>query len=248
MNSSFHLKLLTGTKLNSQQTTKPRVKIMALANIRRKHNPLLVRNALKRCRKGESLNSIAKASGIPESSLKRYKMKPELNDGDTGPPTLLTDDEEMGLATAALWLKDHGLPMDKVRLKKCAKYFADARGVAFKAKHGLPIDEWFDTFVHRMSVKHGINLTLRIPNVLSRLRAAAGNEENITYYYQLHQQILQDYSIDVSKNMGNLDETFVRFDMKHQRVITERNAKAIFPFKYCWGTVGTHHNFGICNI
>ena len=79
---------------------------MASANIRRKHDPLLVRNALERCRKGKCLNSIARASGIPESSLRRYKMKPELIDRDTGPPTLLTDDEEMGLATACVWCKN----------------------------------------------------------------------------------------------------------------------------------------------
>ena len=71
-------------------------------------------------------------------------MKPELIDRDTGPPTLLTDDEEMELTTAALWLKDHSLPMDKVCLNKCAKDLADARGFAFKR---LPSD---DTFVHRM--------------------------------------------------------------------------------------------------
>ena len=84
---------------------------MASANIRRKHDPLLVRNAFERCRKGNSLNSIVRASGIPESSLRRYKMKPELIDTDA-------DDEETGLATAALWLKDRGLPMDKVHLNQ----------------------------------------------------------------------------------------------------------------------------------
>ena len=65
-------------------------------------------------------------------------------------------------------------------------------------------------------MKHGINLTLRTPNVLSRLRAAAGNEENVTHYYQLLQQIVQDYYIDVSKNVVNLDETFVCFDMNNR--------------------------------
>lgn len=123
---------------------------MASANIHRKHDPLLVQNALDRCRKGEILNSIARASGIPESSLRRYKMKSELIERDTGPPTLLTDDEEIRLTTAALWLKDRGLPMHKVCLKKCAKDLADARGVALKAKNGLPSDEWYDRFVHRM--------------------------------------------------------------------------------------------------
>ena len=82
---------------------------MASANIRRKHDPLLVRNAFERCR--NNLNSIARASGIPESSLRRYKMKPEHIDTDA-------DDEETGLATAALWLKDRGLPMDKVHLNQ----------------------------------------------------------------------------------------------------------------------------------
>ena len=77
-------------------------------------------------------------------------------------------------------------------------------------------------------MKHYINLTLCTPNVLSRLRAAAGNEGNVTHYYQLLQQIVQDYNTDVLKNVGNLDETFVRFAMKHRRVIMECNAKTIF--------------------
>ena len=76
----------------------------------------------------------APAATVPSPLLRRYKMKPELIDRDTGPPTLLTDDEEMGLATAALWLKDRGFPIDEVHLKKCSKHLADARGVAFKAK------------------------------------------------------------------------------------------------------------------
>ena len=78
-----------------------------------------------------------------------------------------------------------------------------------------------------MSLKHDINLTLRTPNVLSRLRAAAGNEENITHYYQLLQLIVHDYHINVSSNIGNLDETFIHFDLKSRKVIAERNAKSV---------------------
>ena len=79
-----------------------------------------------------------------------------------------------------------------------------------------------------MSLKHGINLTLRTPNVLSCLRAATGNEENITHYYQLLQQIVHDYHINVSSNVGNLDEMFIRFDLKSRKVIAERNAKSVY--------------------
>ena len=63
---------------------------------------------------------------------------------------------------------------------------------------------------------------------MSRLRAAAGNEENITHYYQLLQQIVHDYHIDVCSNIGNLDETFIRFDLKSRKVIAERNAKSVY--------------------
>ena len=51
--------------------------------------------------------------------------------------------------------------------------------IAFKATNGLPSDEWFHAFVNSMSIKHGINLSLRTPNVPSQLKAVAGNEENI---------------------------------------------------------------------
>ena len=36
------------------------------------------------------------------------------------------------------------------------------------------------------------------------------------------------YNIDVLTNVCNLDETFVCFDLKNRRIITERNAKTVF--------------------
>ena len=157
----------------------------------REHDPIVGACTL------QSFNSFARALGIQESSLRRYKIDPELIDREIGPPTILTDDEKMGLATVALWLRDCGLPMDKVRLKKCAKDVADARGVAFKTNNGLPSDEWFDSCVHRMSVKHGINLTLRASNVLSRnvqklwasvYRVASGISASKSIHYQTRRQ------------------------------------------------------------
>ena len=78
---------------------------------RLKRNPALIRNAIQRISKGHSLNSVAKAAGIPEASLRCYNSKPEMIDRPIGPKTLLTDEEELGLATAALWLKERGLPL-----------------------------------------------------------------------------------------------------------------------------------------
>lgn len=82
-----------------------------------------------------------------------------------------------------------------------------------------------------MSLKHGINLSLRTPNVLSRLRAAAGNEENISHYYQLLEQIVHDYQIDVSSNIGNLDETFIRFDLKTRKLLQNAMQKQSTNFQ-----------------
>ena len=195
---------------------------------RLKRNPALIRNAIQRISKGHSLNSVAKAAGIPEAPLRRYNSKPEMIDRPIGPKTLLTDEEELGLATAALWLKERGLPLDALQLKCSAKELVEARGCSFKAKNGIPSDEWIQAFIERTSLKHGINLTLRTPNVLSRLRAAAGNEENITHYYQLLQQIVHDYHINLSSNIGNLDEMFIRFDLKSRKVIAARNAKSVY--------------------
>ena len=202
---------------------------------RSKYDPALIHHALQRVVAGESLNSIAKAAGIPEATLRRYKLHPETIDRCTGPPTILSDEEERGLATAALWLKERGLPLDAFQLKRSAKDIAEASGKTFKGKQDLPSDDWFHAFINRMSVKHEINLSLRTPNVLSRLRAVAGSEENLSHYYQLLQQIVNDYHIDVSTSIGNLDESFVRFDLKSRKVIAERNAKSVYQLSCLTG-------------
>ena len=49
-------------------------------------------------------------------------------DHPIGPKTLLTDEEELGLATAAaLWLKERG----QLQLKRSAKQLVEARGCFF---------------------------------------------------------------------------------------------------------------------
>ena len=104
----------------------------------------------------------------------------------------------MGLATAALWLRERGLPLDIFQLKHCAKEIAEARDKTFKGKQGLP-------------------------------------RENLLHYYQLLQQIVNDYHIDVSTSIGNLDESFVHFDLKSRKVIAERNAKTVYQLSCLTG-------------
>ena len=123
--------------------------VMSSHGGRSKHDPALIHHALQRVVAGESLNSIAKAAGIPEATLRRYKHQPETIDRCAGPPTILSDEEELGLATAALWLKEHGLPLDALQLKRSAKDIAEARGKTFKSKQGLPSDDWFHAFINR---------------------------------------------------------------------------------------------------
>ena len=67
-----------------------------------KHDPALIQKALEQVSSGQSLNSVAKAAGIPETIVRHYKLKSELVGHISGPKPLLTDEEEVGLATAAL--------------------------------------------------------------------------------------------------------------------------------------------------
>lgn len=70
---------------------------------------------------------------------------------------------------------------------------------------------------------------------MSRLRAVAGCEENLSHYNELLQQIVNDYHIDVSTSIGNLDKTFVRFDLKSRKVIAECNAKTVYQLSCLTG-------------
>ena len=126
---------------------------MSSQGCRSKHNPALIPHALQRVRAGESLNSIAKAAGIPEATLRRYQRKPETIDHCAGPPTLLSD-EELGRRArtcycSSIWLKERGLPLDVFQLKHWAKEIAEAWGKIFKGKQGLPSDEWFHALINQ---------------------------------------------------------------------------------------------------
>ena len=68
--------------------------VMSSHGGRSKHDPALIHHALQRVVEGESLNSIAKAAGIPEATLRRYRYQPETI---AGPPTILSDEEELSI-------------------------------------------------------------------------------------------------------------------------------------------------------
>ena len=89
--------------------------------------------------------------------------------------------------------------------------------------------------INRMSVKHEINLSLRTPNILSRLRAVAGSEVNVSHYYQLLLQIVNDHHTDASTSIGNLDETFTHFDLKSRKITAECNAKTVYQLSCLTG-------------
>ena len=51
--------------------------------------------------------------------------------------------------------------------------------------------------------------------------------------------------IDVSTSIGNLDETFVRFDLKSSKVIAEHNTKSIMVN---WRAARACHNSFFCQF
>ena len=84
-----------------------------------------------------------------------------------------------------------------------------------------------------MSVKHGINLSLLMISLINLIirsdklipsfkRAVyiAGDKENLSPITLLL-QIVNVYHIDVSTSIGNLDETFVCFDLKSRKAKTK---------------------------
>ena len=58
--------------------------VMSSHGGRSKHDPALIHHALQRVVEGESLNFIAKAAGIPEATLRRYRYQPETIDRCAG--------------------------------------------------------------------------------------------------------------------------------------------------------------------
>eukprot|EP00122_Pirum_gemmata_P014903 Pgem_evm1s13913 len=119
-----------------------------------KYDPEKVKEAIEKLKKGEirSQAEAARSINMPKSSFNNYFNDPSKITEIRGSPTILSKEQEMGLARSAHWLAEVGFGCTMDDIRKKARTLAENSGKSFKTKDGLPSKEWYYGWEKRMNL------------------------------------------------------------------------------------------------
>ena len=134
--------------------------------------------AVRSVREGMGLRESARLYNVPIETLRRRVIGSVDLDCKSGPPTVLTKDEEDMLARYLVEMADMGFGLSPEDVRYTAFRIAEASGRPHPFQSGIAGYAWMDGF----RVRHP-RLAVHTAQSLSRSRAACANEDTISDYF-----------------------------------------------------------------
>ena len=171
--------------------------------------------------KGYSVRRAAEEYNVPKSTLGDRITGKVLPGAHSGPPRLLTDQEEEHLATFLLQCASVGYPRSRLEVIAMIQRLCDSRGMKRTVTHG-----WWEAFCRRHQ-----NITLRVSAPLSLARAKATSVDVIDKYFDMLEATMAEYDLQSKPcQIFNMDETGLPLDPKPPKVVCavgEKNPSSI---------------------
>ena len=198
---------------------------MALSKLERKQwSKESMAAALKGIEDGMGIREASRLYNLPYETLRRRANYTVSVDCRSGPPTVLTEDEESQLASYLVKMADMGFGLSRDDVMLTAFRIAEKSGRTHPFVKGSAGRSWFDGF----KLRHP-NLTLRSAQSLSHSRATSANDEIMRDYFAKLASVCARHNI-LSKPMQiyNMDETGISIVHKPSRVIAEYGRRNVW--------------------
>ncbi|XP_064403158.1 uncharacterized protein LOC135348769 isoform X2 [Halichondria panicea] len=174
---------------------------------------------------GLSVRDAAEAYGVPKSTLQDRVSGRVKFGARSGPPKLLTDEEENELVSFLCGCASMGYAKSKQEVLALVRNIVQTKGL----RTAVVTDGWWTSFKKR----HG-ELAVRAAEPLSYSRAVASSPQVISCYYDLLEQTLTENDLlDCPSQIYNMDETGMPLDPAPPKIITVRGVK--HPIKISTG-------------
>ena len=160
---------------------------------------------------GISVQKTSELYNFPRSTLADRVNGHVLPGVKSGPPKLLTDEEEEELVSFLCRLSDIGYPKTRKQVVDLVNQLAISRG------HKALSLSWWDSFKRRHS-----HLSLRTASSLSIARTKASDPKCIQHYFDILEETLWENELnDAPERIYNMDETGMALDPKPLKTIHE---------------------------
>ena len=196
--------------------------------------------AVRSVREGMGLRESARLYNVPIETLRRRVIGSVDLGCKSGPPTVLTKDEEDMLARYLVEMADMGFELSPEDVRYTAFRIAEASGRPHPFQSGIAGYAWMDGF----RAWHP-RLAVRTAQSLSRSRAACANEDTISDYFAKLGAVYARLNI-LSKPMQiyNVDETGISIVHKPGKVVTEIWCKNVWSLTSA--EKGDTYRFDLC--
>ncbi|XP_067215467.1 uncharacterized protein [Linepithema humile] len=197
-----------------------------MGKIRKKWLDTQLEKALVDVRSGKSINAISKSSGIPKSTL-IAKLKGHRPIGKrTGPPTVLSAEEEAIIVRWMLYLSKRGFPVTKTQLLCNVACLIKQLGRETPFANGQPGRHWYEAFLRRHQ-----EISIRIAQNLPKSRASVTEDILRGWFKEIEQHLVKNQLIDIDgARIFNCDESAFYLCPKGERVLVRKGDKAVYNF------------------
>jgi DDE superfamily endonuclease len=166
-----------------------------------------------------SVRRVALEHGIAEQTL-----RDAVNRGGVpkrpGPPTILTANEENELVGYCLNMQKMGFGLTKAAVNTMIMQILAANNRTHPFKNG-PGYKWWKRFM----CDHP-QLSFRVPQELSKARAAKGNPTVIQNHFITFKQLIHEHSLTADK-IWNMDECGFNISARLQKVLAQKNTRQV---------------------
>ena len=178
-----------------------------------------MREAMHAVTGGMSVHRAAEIHGIPKSTLLDHVNGRTLPGAKSGPPTLLTAEEEKDLVVFLLKASSIGFGKTRKQVLAMVERILAARGEERTVTNG-----WWNKFRHRHR-----EVVLRTPATVSVARMQGATLEALNAYFDELTFIFKKYGFDKSPaSIFNMDESGFPLDPKPPKGVCARGAKNPF--------------------
>ncbi|XP_023246738.1 uncharacterized protein LOC111643340 [Copidosoma floridanum] len=169
-----------------------------------------------------SLRKVAKAFGVPVSTLSRKKQNP--NQSKTGPPPILSETEEKKIVDWILYRAARGCPVTKNELLDSVQKFLISLDRETVFINNRPGRSWYNGFRRRHP-----NLSIRTVQNLSAARASVTQESLKEWFREQEDYLKSKNLLNMSpSSIFNCDETSIILNPSVNKVLTEKGARSVY--------------------
>jgi len=197
-----------------------------MGKIRKKWSDPELEKALVDIHSGKSVNGISKSSDIPKSTL-IAKLKGHRPVGKrTGPPTVLSAEEEAIIVRWILHLSERGFPVTKTQLLNNVTYLIKQLDRKTPFTNGQLGRHWYESFLHRHP-----EISIRVAQNLPKSRASMTEDILLNWFKKIEQHLVEKELLDIDgTRIFNCDESAFYLCPKGERVLVRKGDKAVYSF------------------